>query len=960
MKHGLKFVNFVLLMSVIMSLLPSSFVTAKANEVITIGYSTINSNFIENPDSINSKGYGYDILKKMEEYGDIEFEFVPIDDSIVSAVENKEVDLAGFSLHSKEREARVLFSETPLSKSFSVLVTNDQNALYADPKSMNGKTVATYPDNVAQANFENYCKENGISVNYVYGTNDDYLKMDADYYITYSQHRDVEGMKNVLNLGVHYVYMISHYDNSELMDRLAGIFYNMISTEGNITLELEEKYAANELQLNHRTLTPSEVANLVRRPLEVGYISDYQPISYTNSEGNPDGAMIETMNLLAETYNFEVNYHPYSIKDPPENHENFYILVSLYGDREHSSAHYDVTDSYYEIPMFAQVPLDLHRISSDFNEMMQTPKTIGSLKYISVDINSTLPEAEIVYYDLWSDVLDDFEAGKIDAVVSTENATTYAEQYLDEMDRTTVHTDFTIPMRFFISKEISEIYTPIFNVMLDNFSESEYRGILSRHESQFYPESSFAEFVSQYWYYFAIGVITFVAILVGIGYRNQKEKQRALKKAYNTDALTGLMAIHKFRETVDDVLQDAKPSEYEIISLDVDMFKTINTHYSNERGTNVIIAIGDALKVIFKDTPAYLSRRTADQFLILRPAGIGGSMREMYNYEILPKVRDALGDKYNFSMSFGNVIIENTKEKGVSAIGQADNARIIGKKKHETTFTTFDNNMKKMYDNRINLTFRMEQALKDREFRVVYQPKVDFKTLRIGGAEALVRWKPKLGDTIYPDEFIPVFEENGFITELDMYVLEDVCKFVRQNSKKMEIPRISVNLSAFTIFGDEIISKITNIISTYEIKPEEIELEITESAIVGDEDTFLLKVEQLRKIGFPISIDDFGAGVSSLNRLSSVDADVLKLDKEFFKLKNQSGKSSKIVADVIKMAKNLNMMVVAEGVETFAQAVWLKGIDCDYAQGFFFERPLEQEAFEEILLNKKAYEIKVR
>ncbi len=301
-----------------------------------------------------------------------------------------------------------------------------------------------------------------------------------------------------------------------------------------------------------------------------------------------------------------------------------------------------------------------------------------------------------------------------------------------------------------------------------------------------------------------------------------------------------------------------------------------------------------------------------------------------------------------------------TLSKITALIGQADNARLEGKSKHKTTFITFDDKMKKQYENKINITFRMEQALKDNEFTVEYQPKIDFNTLKLGGAEALVRWTPKFGEKIFPDEFIPIFEENGFISYLDLFVLKEVCKCIKENCYKMGIPRISVNLSAHTVLSNYIVNNISDTLATYEVDASMIELELTESAVEANTDRFLSTVKKFKELGFSISIDDFGAGVSSLNRLSAVEADILKLDKAFFNLKDQGAKSTVVVADVITMAKHLNMKVVAEGVETAAQAMWLKGIGCDYAQGYYFAKPMSEERFKEVLVSDKEYKISLK
>ncbi len=417
--------------------------------------------------------------------------------------------------------------------------------------------------------------------------------------------------------------------------------------------------------------------------------------------------------------------------------------------------------------------------------------------------------------------------------------------------------------------------------------------------------------------------------------------------------MTGLMAIQKFRETIDEVLKKAKPGEYELISFDIDMFKTINTHFSAEKGTATIVSIAEALKEAFIETEAIISRRTADQFLILRRVREGGEMRDIYNASILPAIEQNLNEKYKVSLSFGKVIIDKVKANGVTIIGQADSARAVGKNTHKTTFVIFDEKMRKQYDDKINITFRMEQALKDREFFIEFQPKIDFVTSQVGGAEALVRWNPRLGGKIYPDQFIPVFEENGFISYLDLYVLEEVCRYIQKYTGRMKVPRMSVNLSAHTVLAEDITQRILDVLERYKVTPEQIELELAENSMEEDAAQFLHRVKHLKKLGFCIAIDDFGAGVSSLNRLSAIEADILKLDKVFFEESERIGKSMIVVADVIRMAKRLGMKVVAEGVETKGQAQWLRSIHCDYAQGYYFAKPMSEADFTRLLIAQK-------
>ncbi len=936
-------------------------VSFDSSEPIRVGYYSTFDDMIVNIDSLNNKGYGYEVFEKISEYSGLEFEFVPIADSMIEAVQSGYVDVGGFNTKNDERSELVQYSEYPYSKTYIALMSEDMSITYADINAINGKTVAVYDENIGVENLNIFCEVNNISVEYIYAETETYMEQEADLFIAYSEDPTSNEMNNILNLGVYNLYLISSFENAELMEVIDSYFMEVIHTEGNFFMELEEKYLSENIEVTHRGITQGEIDILRQRPLEVGYVTGFSPISYTNEQGQPDGAMVDILNMYAEQYGFEVNYHPYSIEGPQESYEDYDILLTLYGSGDHEREHYVPSETFHEIPMYAIINNEVLDTTALLEIIEESPK-IGSLPYQTIDFDAFLAvnsEVEFVFYTDWHYLLDELAAENVDMIICTQSAATYTEIYFDGMNMSTIHTDTVAPMRLFINKDIADEYIPIFNVVIDRFSELEYTSIIEANSNDALPtpETGFWEVFKANWYYFILAVFIIIMGFIAVYYRGQIEKKEALLKSYNIDPMTGLMTINKFRVTAEEIIKKAKPGEYELISFDIDMFKTINTHFSPERGTTLIIAVANALKKAFEGTDAIMCRRMADQFLILRRINDGGKISQIYRTDILPAIEDNINDKYRVSLSFGNVIIDDGKAKVTALIGYADNARLEGKSQHNTTFIIFDDKMRKQYENKINITFRMEQALKDREFSVEYQPKINFKTLTIGGAEALVRWTPRLGEKIYPDEFIPVFEENGFISYLDLFVLEEVCKCIKENCRIMEIPRISVNLSAHTVLSKNIVSRVSDILSTYNITKDKIELEITESAVEANTEQFLSTIKQFKKLGFAISIDDFGAGVSSLNRLSSIEADILKLDKAFFDLKDQGGNSTIVVADVINMAKHLNMKVVAEGVETGPQALWLQSIGCDYAQGYYFAKPMNVEDFKALLKEKKKYSI---
>ncbi len=932
----------------------------REKDVIRVGYN-VRQDLVENINNRGNEGYGYEILKKIEEQSELRFEFVKVEGNMFHALKNGTVDIAGLYYDTPERREDFAYMQTPLNAiSSGLMVRKEDEFPFANPEDIHGKTVATYEGNLANDYLDEFLLENNISVDYKFGEFDKYLEQDADLFLMYSSNASIERYTTVLNLAKRNAYIISDFGNEDILSRINEALLYIIINEGDYFEELAQKYYSGHFSALHRNLTKEELEVLRSRPLTVAYETNHQPFTYLDAAGQPAGAIIDVINTLVEIYNFEVVYQPYTISDPSTYPKHSDIIASEIGNKEYYETYYTNTESYHSIQMIAMVPDTISKANHSSEEIRKISPKIGVINYLNANFTLFMEyavENEFLFFNTFYELLDAYEKGIIDMAVFTQSGTTYANSFLKENNHYTYATDFFLDFHLGIENSIAEKYIPLLNVMLDNISSKEYEEIIISNTSTYFYEETFVDLIVSNSPFFVFIIVSILLIGVIVAYMQQEKKKAAITAAYNTDIVTGFPAAHKFVSLVSETLSNASPNEYEIVSMDVDMFRTINTHYSSGKGTAVIKAIADALKKSFDKDTDFVTRRTAEQFLVLRKLGKGLSLQEIYNTKVLPAVRQVLGETYNFSMSFGSVVIEDTNTKVSTLIGEADAAKIKGKGKHKTTFVEFTDKMKKQYENKVNITFLMENAMKEREFFVVYQPQIRFDTLLIDGAEALVRWKTKSGEIIFPDAFIPVFEDNGFIATLDLYVFEEVCKFITENESKMNIPTISVNLSAKTMLEDTIVSKIYDIVSTYRLDPKKIELEITESAMVADESEIFSKLRQLKEHGFGISIDDFGAGVSSLNRLSALEAGELKLDKDFLKNKEQSPRDAVVIQNIITLAKNLNMKIVAEGVETNMQAKWLQKINCDYAQGYYFERPLDQEVFKDLLTSKKAYSL---
>ncbi len=941
-------------------LINSTLVAAENSKKIRVGYIPYDDLVID-INRFSNEGYGYEILKKVEEKSDLSFEFVKIDGDIFKALENGEVDIIGFYFHTPERAAKYLYLKTPLnSVQTSLIAPTNKNRIYDNPVDIDGKTIATYKHNIANSAMEKYAAKHNISVKYVVGDFHNYKKLKADYYLAYSSDFDMGSYNNVINFDKRFTYLISLPDKEEMMDKLNKVVYEIVTTEGNFFEQLGEKYMGAAYHTFHRSLKQDEIQILRKKTLKVAYNEIAKPLTFTDPQGKADGVLIDVMNKLAQMYEFNVEYHPYSYLDPKPVLENCDIALSVVGDSSYYKKHFTPSECYIKLPILAMVPKE--KISGKISPeaIRKASPIIGSLSYLYTNFGAFLEKSKensFEYFENFYHLLDAYKANEVDLIVFTQFSLGFVNTYLGKDDSFTFAADFDLDIHLNIANDIANEYVPIFNIMLDNISQKEYNEILIKNEANHFYEQKLQDLIIENWYNVALFAFALLSIILSLAFLMQRKRKNDIQRAHDTDARTSLMSLYKFSEEATKRAKSAPGSTYELISFDIDMFKTINIHFGDEQGTKVIENIGKALQMAFKTTDALLCRKTSDHFLIFRSIGEGGTIQDVCNNFILPKAQEIVGEKYNLSLSFGLVTISDVNESANAYLGKAENARIQGKNEHQTTFITFDENMQKYYENKLSVTYRMKEALNNREFSVVYQPKVDFNTLKVGGAEALVRWFPKEGRPIFPDEFIPVFEQNGFILSLDLYVLEEVCRFLVENEKIMEVPTISVNLSAHSILGEDLIARIAEIIYAYDIDPKKIEFELTESAIESNTKRFLFIVQELKECGFGVSIDDFGAGVSSLNRLSAIDAHVLKLDKAFFDLQGKEEKSKVVVKNVITMAKELDMMVVAEGVEIKEQAVWLKELKSDYAQGYYFAKPMNEDSFKELLQSQKVFSL---
>ncbi|HGM3340121.1 TPA: EAL domain-containing protein [Clostridioides difficile] len=427
-----------------------------------------------------------------------------------------------------------------------------------------------------------------------------------------------------------------------------------------------------------------------------------------------------------------------------------------------------------------------------------------------------------------------------------------------------------------------------------------------------------------------------------------------LKKLDYYDSLSGIKNKEKFRKDSMYILKNYYQDNFYLVQLDVNKFKYINEMFGYAEGNKILIHISQVLN---NNTNKYeiCARMDNDHFILLIACSTEDELLNRLskiNKEIC-NLSTTNSSKYKIVMSSG--IYKINKKDDIKKIDLLiDRANIAAKskkEKYEHSYSFFNEETRNRLYKEKRLEDNMNKALEKGEFIVYYQPKYSLNDVNeIEGAEALIRWNSPEFGFISPIDFVPLFEKNGFIVNIDMFVFEEVCKTLNKWINKGYTPvPISVNMSRVHLYRDNFIENITDLISKYNISPEFIELELTESVVFDNLNILIDIMKKIKEIGFLISMDDFGSGYSSLNLLKDLSFDILKLDRGFLIETTDTKRGKIIISKIVEMAKAIDIKVICEGVETYEQVEFLREIGCDKVQGYLFAKPMVLDEFEKHL-----------
>lgn len=429
---------------------------------------------------------------------------------------------------------------------------------------------------------------------------------------------------------------------------------------------------------------------------------------------------------------------------------------------------------------------------------------------------------------------------------------------------------------------------------------------------------------------------------------------RQLKRTANYDALTGLTNRAAIRRQIQDAIARVGTQHYGLLFLDFDRFKWINDSLGHEVGDQLLRQIADRLRESLRGTDGVsctaedtiAARLGGDEFVVL--------LEDLASPRDAVKVAERLlatlaaphelaGRQIICTASIGIVTSEHGHRLPEEALRDADTAMYVAKQAGKARCVVFSPQMHAVAERRLAMESDLRRALVENELRIAYQPIVSLQVGRPVALEALVRWEHPRQGRLMPNEFLPIAEETGLITDIGSWVLDRACADFaswRRLPSIRQVGAIHVNVARKQLMIGNLAEEVANALQRHEVAPECLHLEITEDEIMQEPRHAAALLGDIRQSGVKIDVDDFGTGYSSLAMLHELPIDVLKIDQSFVARMSEDHCYAALVHAVTTLAQNLGLVTVAEGVETADQVAMLQSMDCDFGQGFFFAKPM--------------------
>jgi len=695
---------------------------------------------------------------------------------------------------------------------------------------------------------------------------------------------------------------------------------------------------------NTAALTESEyLAVDYQKSLRILVPDDNYPMAYFDTEKNAySGAFIDIVEDIARSANLKIEYISENDDELPLNRIAQGEIDAVLTVSGSTQGFIKASEPYTHISYVAVSKKD----TTIFEDQNAHVGIVGEDDWIMDYLSTSHPRWTVFKYPSINSLFNAVEKGEIKVALVS---------YPDMQTKTSLiaRPDLAIVNDFYISVPVSLGVSRItctiqVSDLLDKIiksvavSESEFESKVYTLSHIYVPNFRDMLYTNKLW--LLVVLLIFIAIIAFINIR-----KNYFRKLSQTDSLTKIANREYFYTNAEKILEKSPEQSYLLASIDARNFKLINDRFGRIIGDQTLANIASKIKAIFDGHGLY-ARSQGDSFLVLVD-DVPANRRRIEKLEELDiYIHDS--SRYQVPLKIGICPIRkyNPEMTISSYIDRANIAKENIPARNSNSLNYFTSEMEEELNTKNTIEIEMVQALKRNEFIVYYQPKYELETDKIIGAEALVRWNHGEKGIISPGVFIPLFEKNGFIVDLDFYVYESVFKMIRNRIiNHLPVVPVSMNVSRSHLSDENFVNKLETLVSKYRVPKQYIEMEITESIFDQEEGNALMLIYQLKEHGFTVSMDDFGSGYSSLNLLRMVPIDTLKIDKVFIDNTEHSPRGRVIIEEIISMATRIHVKTICEGVETRVQRDFLKDVGCNMVQGYFYSKPLPYDEFEALL-----------
>lgn len=691
--------------------------------------------------------------------------------------------------------------------------------------------------------------------------------------------------------------------------------------------------------------------------LMVGVPADRCPVFYQDADtGEIVGIGVDLMRAVAENAGYDVSFicvEEPTLKEALDNEA--YDVVMPFGSAVPSASGKPsiVTENLIQTPftLVTKGNGDLPQLNDLHVGMLH------SLAAGAETVQQLYPGMEITLYETMPECVKALRAGEVDALLHNSYVWSYVLQKPSYSDLK-VQPGAMFSMDF----RAGTLDTPQGHEIIDRLNggiaeltDTRRQAITLDYTSRKLYQYGFSDYLYQYGLIMLLVVLLIIALIAVAVLKNRAVRaahEEKLRQLVDHDPLTGVLSLDGFRKRAEELLRTHPDTPYLLAFANIKNFKFINESLGMSAGDDLLRFWAKQIMESLSNEEA-VGRITADRFVVLRRNGGEEALRK--DDKALGPVRTYFldhGKEIRVLISCGIYVLTPADHQQINIDRMIDYAHVTEKKVRDTRNEGYEFYNREQWEKRkqvAEVINHLPSAIRSGSLYVWYQPQVNYETGKITGAEALCRWDHDQLGFLYPSDFITVLEESGLIYDLDCFVWDKVCQDLHRWNEQGIRRSVSVNVSRCDIREDrDIPGQFSRLIQKYGITPDQLHIEITETAFAENPDLLISNTNKLRELGFQVEMDDFGSGYSSLHMLKEVPVDRIKLDLHFLTSSGDQKKSRTIVGCMIQMVELLEMKMIAEGVETVEQAEFLRNRGCPEMQGYYFFKPMPVEEFEKL------------